>query len=117
MKTVWIILGIIVIVLVLLVLGVTGSGMMGFGWGRGMMGNMRSPGLGMMMPLWCLGGPLLWIAIIAGVIWLLTTQLQKRGGAQSGSVGETPLDILKTRYAKGEITKEQFDVMRKDIGA
>ena len=29
---------------------------------------------------------------------------------------ETPLIILKKRYARGEITKEDFDRMKKDIG-
>lgn len=28
---------------------------------------------------------------------------------------ETPLDILRRRYASGEITKEQFEQMKKDI--
>ena len=33
----------------------------------------------------------------------------------SGSGGpEAPMDILKTRFAKGEITKEQFEQMKSD---
>ena len=30
---------------------------------------------------------------------------------------ESPVDILKRRYAQGEITKEEFDKMRKDVSS
>lgn len=30
---------------------------------------------------------------------------------------KTPLEILKRRYAKGEINKEQFEQMKKDIAS
>ena len=41
-------------------------------------------------------------------------------GSSSGHHGEseyleTALEMLKKRYAKGEITKEEFDQMKKDI--
>ncbi len=32
-----------------------------------------------------------------------------------GTGGETALDILKKRYAKGEISREEFEQMKKDI--
>ena len=34
---------------------------------------------------------------------------------RSASAGESALDILKRRYARGEITREQFDQMRRDV--
>ncbi len=67
---------------------------------------------------------LFWVAVIGGGIWLVMT-LARGGQGQSASrslttgapAGQTPLDILKARYAKGEITKEQFEAMRHDLGA
>lgn len=67
-----------------------------------------------------LGGLLMlafWVLVIGGVIWLVVTLAR---GSQSlpgtPTAGQTPLDILKTRYAKGEITKEQFEEIKRDLG-
>lgn len=48
------------------------------------------------------------LLIIALIIFLY---LNNNSSAQK----ETPMEILKKRYAKGEITKEQFDEMKKNI--
>lgn len=37
------------------------------------------------------------------------------GYPPGGPTQETPLDILKRRYVSGEITKEDFERMKKDI--
>jgi putative membrane protein len=57
------------------------------------------------------GGLISWfllIAVVALIIYLIV-----RG--QSSGTRETPLDILKKRYARGEISKEEFDRMKKDL--
>ncbi|MCG6960762.1 MAG: SHOCT domain-containing protein [Ignavibacteriaceae bacterium] len=54
-----------------------------------------------------------WIFIIALIIWLLVDRSNKT--KQNLPPQETALDILKKRYAKGEITKEQFEQMKKDL--
>jgi len=34
---------------------------------------------------------------------------------QPPQAGQTPLEILKARYARGEIDREQYDQMRRDL--
>lgn len=59
------------------------------------------------------GGVIMWVLFLV-VIVLVIYLIMKR--ARPAGAGETPLDILKKRYAKGEITKEEFEQMRKDLG-
>lgn len=58
-----------------------------------------------------------WILIIVGVVFLVRWLIEssKTSGGTHPRIGEHPVDILKKRYANGEITKEQFDQMKKDL--
>jgi putative membrane protein len=61
-------------------------------------------------------GWLFWIIILGVIVWVIVRFAGGGGNRQLPSApGESPLDILKKRYAKGEITKEQFDQMKKDL--
>ena len=59
------------------------------------------------------------------VIWLMFSLMHHQDGmgcrgissARGGHTDESALDILKKRYAKGELSKEDFDRMRKDLEA
>ncbi len=57
-----------------------------------------------------------WIAIIAAAVWLLARIFPGSSPTRSaGGAAETALDILKQRYARGELSKEEFEAMRHDL--
>ncbi len=79
----------------------------GFGWGGMFFGGL------MMLLFW--GG-----LIVLG--FLAFRALTRSGGWQAGNTGpmvdqsaDNALAILKERYARGEIDKEQYDRMRADL--
>ena len=80
-----------------------GPGMMGYGYGMGWIG-------GIFMMVFC-------VAIIVGIIflirWLFVVSRTGAHGPIHG--GDTALDILKKRYARGEIDKQEFEEKRKDL--
>jgi putative membrane protein len=53
-----------------------------------------------------------WGGLIALVIWGIN-RLAKRAGPHEKS---SAMDIARERYARGEITKEQFEQIKKDLG-
>lgn len=67
-------------------------------------------------------GPIMMIVFIAVavvVVVLLVRWLgggSGHGGALHSPLTKTPLDILKERYAKGEIDKEEFEEPRRVLG-
>ena len=74
------------------------------------------------MGWWMLWGGLMmvlfWGAIIALVVWAVQSLGRRDDGhAQSGatSPARTPLEIAKERYARGEIGRDEFDQMKRDL--
>ena len=64
---------------------------------------------------WGYGGVFMWLLfllLIGVVIYFVVRgeKWMKRGGSD-----ETPLDILKKRYARGEITRQEYEAMKKDL--
>jgi putative membrane protein len=70
-------------------------GWMGGIWGIGMMF--------MMLLFWIL----VIVAIVLAVRWLV--------GQSQGGRNDSAMEILRQRYARGEINKEEFDARRKDL--
>jgi len=58
--------------------------------------------------------PLICFVIIATLALLFYFHITKRDHIENNT--ETPLDILKKRYALGEINKQEFDEKKKDLG-
>ena len=76
--------------------------MTGFGMGFG--------GIG------AIGMILFWVAVIAGIVWLVRTvggsnaqfPMQAQGGVNAR-------EIIDQRYARGELDREEYDAMKQDL--
>jgi putative membrane protein len=68
---------------------------------------------------WGFGGGLLKsliaIALIVLVVWGIVSLIRNADFRPTTAMKQTPLDIAKERNAKGQITKEQFDQIKKDL--
>lgn len=96
----WWILLVVAIILLLSGLGWGTYGMMGSGWGMMGLGFMFLPML------------LFWGAII----WLVVTLVNSSGkNKEEREESGSPLEILKKRFARGEITKKQLEEMKKEL--
>ena len=71
---------------------------------QGMM--IGSAGLGFLMILF-------WVVVIVAFVMLISALFT--GRRSSSSETESPLEILRKRYARGEIDKARYDAMRRDL--
>jgi putative membrane protein len=80
--------------------------MLGWGWMHGGYG----------LPLWWLGAGfrlLFLAAVVVGIIFLARS-FGRQG--RSGHPQESALEILQKRYARGEISKEELEEMKRNLG-
>ncbi|GAB4172278.1 MAG: hypothetical protein Kow00108_06900 [Calditrichia bacterium] len=59
-------------------------------------------------------GFLFWIIFLIILVWVVKSLLDKQNSGPSSSK-EDALDILKKRYANGEISREEFERMKRDL--
>ena len=79
-----------------------GPGMTGWGYGMGWVEMILMPAF--------------WIAVIVGIIFLIRWVVISTGaGGRAARSEESGLEILKRRYARGEIDKEEFEEKKKDL--
>jgi len=55
-----------------------------------------------------------WIAFIVGLFFLIKWIVQQNKPVEQKLV-ENPIEILKKRYARGDINKEEFEQKKKDL--
>lgn len=79
-----------------------------FDWGWGMHPLWWGWGLGMMLMML-----LFWVLVIVSIVVLIRWLVGQTREGRSDSATE----ILRRRYARGEITKEQFDSMKRDLSS
>jgi putative membrane protein len=75
-------------------------------WRHSMMGNFGLFGFGWIFMI------LFWVLVILVIVWLVKTLAGKTSGQAKNLTAQ---EILKQRYAKGEISKKEFEQMKKDI--
>jgi putative membrane protein len=59
-------------------------------------------------------GGLLWLILLGVIIWAVIS-LVSGGHQPQQRREEDPLEIAKRRYARGEITREQYEQIRNDL--
>ncbi|MCB2196701.1 MAG: SHOCT domain-containing protein [Bacteroidetes bacterium] len=63
---------------------------------------------------WAMGwGWIIGLILLVVIIWLIARTFNQ--GKVNQLENKSPLDILKERYAKGEIDKEEFEERKKDL--
>ena len=80
-----------------------------------MMGGGGMMGLGGMGLLGGIIGLILNLAILVGIVVLVVWAVKRFTAGSSPSGMQTPREVLQARYARGEITREQYQQILSDL--
>jgi putative membrane protein len=106
---------------ILLVTAVTQYGQTNWTMGHGGMMSGMMGGTGMMGGFGFLLMLLFWGGVIALAVWLVSLLFPGAAGHSTstldgnGRKGETALEILTKRYARGELSRQEYQQMREDL--
>ena len=67
------------------------------------------------MGWWTVFGGLWMVIFWGGLIALIVWGIAKLSGRDSTTIRHNSLDIARERYAKGEISRKEFEQIRKDL--
>ena len=68
------------------------------------------------MGWWMMFGGVWLLLFLVGIVILVVWVIKRVSGSGSSTAGRRDsLDIAKERYARGEITKEEFEQLKKDL--
>ena len=82
----------------------------GWNMGPGMMGNWGMGWFGMIFMM------IFWVLVIVGLVFLIKWLIQTTGsGKTDGHTSSRAIEVLKERYARGEIDKTEFESKKKDL--
>lgn len=56
---------------------------------------------------------LFWLLVVVGVVWMV--KMMVGNGKKDQQADRSALDILKERYARGEINQQEFEQKRRDL--
>ena len=118
MAIIAVVLAVVVVLVLVLSYFSSSSSYYGYPYGGGMMGGSTGVTMLIMVPIV--------IGVLAIIGWVVYRGIGWGGGygdhwdGHYGHHGseeerETAIEILRRRYAKGEITKDQFEQMKKDL--
>ena len=58
---------------------------------------------------------IVWIVVIGLIVWGVVALLRRGSSAPDTSQKRDPLEIARERYAKGEISKGEFEEIKKNL--